>query len=87
MDQPVPFISCSINYMRYLAIDFINKQTEGLARRNSFSVGIDETKVVKGVRLYQQYNAIVGVVNTQVFCVYGMAKVDLHDRLEVMRSD
>ena len=66
----------------------INKQTAGLVRRNAFSVVIDETKLVKGVRLYQHYNAIVGGFHPKVFvCVDGMIKVDLHDHLEVIRSD
>ena len=87
LDQPFPFISCSINDMKSLTMDFINKQTEGLVRRNAFSVGIDEIKVVKGVRLYQHYNAIVGGFHPKDFCVDGMTKVDLHDHIEVMRSD
>ena len=58
MEQPVTFISYSINAINYLAMDSINKQMEGLVKRNTFSVGIDETKVVKGVRLYQRYNPI-----------------------------
>ena len=74
--------------MKSLAMYLINKQTEGLVRRNSFSVVIDETKLVKGVRLYQHYNAIVGGFHPKVFvCVDGMIKVDLHDHLEVIRSD
>ena len=63
----MPFISCIINDMNSSAMYIINKETEGLVGRNAFSMAIDATKLVDVVRLYQQYNAIVGVVNTQVF--------------------
>ena len=86
--QLFSFISFSINYMKYLAVDFINKQTEDLVIRNAFSVGIDAIKVVKGVRLSQRYNSIVGVIHPKAFvCVNFMTKVELHGCLEVIISD
>ena len=65
--QTVPFMSCSINDMKYLDIDFINKQTGGSVGINAFGVGIDATKVAKVVRLSQSYNAIVGVFTSNIF--------------------
>ena len=68
-------------------MDFINKQTEGLSGRNSFSVGIDATKVVNDVRPYQCYNAIVGGVHTKYcFCVDGTTMFELHESIELTRS-
>ena len=87
LDHYVPFISFSFFDMNYLSMDFINKRIEFLVGRNAFSVGIDATKVVKDVRLSQRYNSIVGGVHTKHFvCIYVMTKVDLHDRLDVVRS-
>ena len=44
--------------------------------------------MVKGVRLFQRYNTIIGGVHPKYFvCVDEITKVDLHERLEVMRSD
>ena len=88
LDQPLSFISFSINYMKSLAVDFINKQTEDLVRRNAFNVGIDAIKVVKGVRLSRRYNSIFGVIHPKAFvCVNGMSKVELYGCLEVIISD
>ena len=88
LEQPVPFIRCSINVMKSLAIYSINKKMEGLAGRNVFSVGIYTKIFVKRVRLSQSYNVIVGGVNPKAFvCVDSMTKVEMHDRLEVIRSD
>ena len=69
-------------------MDFINKQTEILVVINTFSLGIYATKVVKGVRLSQCYNAIVGGVHTNFFVfVDGMTNIDLHCSIELMRSE
>ena len=87
-DQLVPLISFSINEMKPLVTNVINKQTEALVRRNAFSVGVNATKLVKGVRMYQRYNTIVGVVHSKYFLfVDGMTRVDLHNHIEVMRPD
>ena len=45
-------------------------------------------KVVKVVKTSQCYNTIVGGVHSKYFvCLDGTTKVNLHERLEVMRSD
>ena len=58
---------------------FINKQTEVL-RKNSFILGIDEPKIELQCHCW-------GCSYHSFFCVDGMTKVDLHEHLEVMRSD
>ena len=65
--QPTPFIICSINVIKSLAMAFIIKQIKGLVGINAFSLGIDATKLVKGVRLSQRYNAIVGGTHPKYF--------------------
>ena len=51
-------------------------------------MGIDETKVINGVRMYQSYNVIFGGANPKAFvCVDGMTRVELHGHIEVMRYD
>ena len=50
-------------------------------------MGIDATKVVQVVRLYQCYKSISGGVHRNHFISMDtMTKADLHDRLDVMRS-
>ena len=73
--------------MNSSSMDIINKETEGLVGRNAFSMAIDATKLVDVVRLYQHYNVILGGDHPKDFFVDGMTMVEMHDHLEVMRSD
>ena len=70
-----------------MVVDFIKKQTDGILGRNSFSVGIDATKVVQSARISQRYKAIVGGSYPKHFIsIEGMTKEHLQDTLDKMRS-
>ena len=63
-----------------LIIRFIKKQIYGVEGPNYFSARFDETKLVKGVRLSEQNQAIVGVAYPDHFFPVSKSSVEEVDK-------